>query len=349
MRKLGKRIPVGVLGATGTVGQKFITLLRDHPIFKITSLVASRRSAGKRYGEACNWKQTAPIENNIFEMKVQKLDADLDCSLLFSGLDSSVAGEAEKRYAERGYWVVSNSKNHRMDYDVPLVIPEINHTHLKLADQQKTSGKIVTNPNCSTMFLAMVLAPLEKTFGVSKVLVTTMQAVSGAGYPGVASMDILGNVIPNIPGEEEKMESETRKILGSLQGDTINPADFIVSAQCNRVPVYDGHTETVAVTLKDSPTPQEVSKALMTFRGFPQESNLFSAPAKPIIVTGNPFKPQPGRDIMEGGGMAAVVGRIRECPVMGYKMVILGHNTIRGAAGAAILNAETLFELGYLL
>jgi aspartate-semialdehyde dehydrogenase len=347
MRKLEKKIPVGILGATGTVGQKFITLLDHHPYFEITSLVASERSAGKRYREACSWKQNVPLPPEIGDMTVLSLEKDLDCRILFSGLDSSVAGEAESRCAEKGHWVISNSKNHRMDPDVPLVIPEINPDHYGLIRRQKTSGKIVTNPNCSTMFLAMVLAPLYRSFGIDAVSVTTMQAVSGAGYPGVSSLDILGNVIPLISGEDEKMETETVKILGLLDGGEIRNASFKVSAQCNRVPVIDGHMETAAVRLNGSPARKDISDTLASFRGFPQEHNLPSAPESPIMVLDDPAGPQPLRDLSVYGGMSALVGRLRPCPVMGTKMVILGHNTIRGAAGAAVLNGEALFELGY--
>ncbi|MFP4382901.1 MAG: aspartate-semialdehyde dehydrogenase [Spirochaetia bacterium] len=347
MRDIGKKIPVGILGATGTVGQKFITLLSHHPYFEIKSLVASERSAGKKYREACGWKQQVQLPAEIGDMNVLSLEHDLDCTILFSGLDSSVAGHAESRYAEKGHWVISNSKNHRMDPDVPLVIPEINPDHYELVRQQKTPGKIITNPNCSTMFLAMVLAPLHSRFGIDAVSVTTMQAVSGAGYPGVSSLDILGNVIPLINGEEEKMETETVKILGKPDGTGIRDAAFTVSAQCSRVPVIDGHMETAAVRLEGSPDLQEVTEVLENFRGLPQEHNLPSAPARPVIVLDDPAGPQPLRDLPVYGGMSAIVGRLRYCPVMGMKMVILGHNTIRGAAGAAVLNGEALLELGY--
>lgn len=342
------KISVAVLGATGTVGQKFISLLEGHPLFEVRELVASPRSAGKKYREAANWKQPQPIPADIAEQTVKSLDDSLDSPVLFSGLDASVAGEAETRFAEAGHMVISNSKNHRMDANVPIIIPEVNPEHFELLDAQSTKGKIVTNSNCSTMFLAMALAPLHKKYGVTKVQVTTMQAVSGGGYPGVPSLDIIGNVVPYIGGEEEKLEIEAGKILGTLSGDSITPADFTVSAQCTRVPVIDGHTEAVSFSLASNPSIDEIKATLSDFRGLPQEKNLPMAPAQPIIVTEDPDRPQPARDIMLDKGMATIVGRLRTCPIMGYKMVIMGHNTVRGAAGAAILNAETLHALGYI-
>jgi aspartate-semialdehyde dehydrogenase len=341
-------IDVAVLGATGTVGQKFILLLDNHPLFRIRELVASERSAGKRYDEACKWKQDRPIPPAVADMRVTALDADLESPLLFSGLDSSVAGEAESRYAGAGHFVVSNSKNHRMDADVPLVIPEINSDHLALVGSQSHAGAIVTNPNCSTMFLTMALAPLHRDFGVEAVQVSTMQAVSGAGYPGVPSMDILGNVLPYISGEEDKVETETQRILGSLTDEQIRPAPFPVSAQCNRVAVFDGHTESVSVRLRGDPSPEDVAASMRAFRGMPQEHGLHTAPEHPVIVVEEEDRPQPARDIWREGGMATMVGRIRRCPVMGIKFVAMGHNTVRGAAGAAVLNAEAAHALGYI-
>ncbi len=342
------KIPVGILGATGTVGQKFITLLQGHPYFEISELVASERSAGHRYGEIVKWKQDVPVPVSVASLPVKTLDDSLRAKILFSGLDSTVAGEAETNYARLGHVVISNSKNHRMDVDVPLVIPEINPDHLELVLAQPGDGAIVTNSNCSTMFLAMALAPLHRAFGVSAVHVTTMQAISGAGYPGVPSMDILGNVIPYIGDEEEKMESETQKILGTLKNGRIEPAPFAVSAQCNRVAVFDGHTETLSVKFERKPAVEEVARVLRSFAGLPQERRLPSAPAHPIIVMDRPDHPQPARHIWLERGMATCVGRIRACPVFDVKMVLLGHNTVRGAAGAAILNGETFVELGYL-
>lgn len=339
---------VAILGATGTVGQKFITLLRDHPWFEIAELVAGPRSAGKRYTDACAWKQDQPIPASVADMVVKSTDEALDSRILFSGLDSSVAGEAESAYAAAGHLVISNSRNHRMDPDVPLVIPEVNPDHFALIKTQSTKGAIITNSNCSTMFMAMVLAPLHKAFGVKTVHVTTMQAVSGAGYPGVASMDILGNVVPFISGEEEKMETEAQKILGRLSGNRIEAAQFAVSAHCNRVPVFDGHTETLTITFDRKPTPEQVTQVLREFRGMPQEHALPSAPEQPIVVLDGVDQPQPARHVWYNRGMSTLVGRIRADSIGHIRMVILGHNTVRGAAGAAILNAEALVALGYL-
>ncbi len=342
------KIPVAVLGATGTVGQKFIVLLQNHPNFEIRELVASERSAGKGYAEVCSWKQNEFIPDSVRSMTVKSTDDPLESRILFSGLDSSVAGPIEENYASAGHIVISNSKNHRMDANVPLVIPEINHQHFELTKKQPYKGAIITNSNCSTMFLAMVLAPIHLAFGVELVQVTTMQAITGAGYPGVPSIDILGNVVPYIGGEEDKLESEPQKILGTLQDDRILPAPFKISAQCNRVPVFDGHTETLSLKLKNKVGPAEVAKVLASFRGYPQEHHLPSAPEQPILVLTEPDRPQPARDVWKNGGMSALVGRIRECSVLDLKMVILGHNTVRGAAGAAVLNAETYIDLGYL-
>lgn len=343
-----KKIPVAVLGATGAVGQKFVKLLENHPWFEVSELVASSRSAGKSYPEAVNWKQDTTIPQYARSMVVKDLDAPLSAKVLFSGLDSSVAGEAETRYAELGHWVVSNSKNHRMDPDVPLIIPEINPGHLEMVKLQMTPGKIVTNSNCSTMFLAMALYPLHLAFGVKRVMVTTMQAVSGAGYPGVPSLDILGNVVPYIGDEEPKMESESQKILGSWDGKTLTHAAFKVSASCNRVAVLEGHTESVSIEFDKKPTLEQVAETLRTFKGMPQEKNLPFAPAAPIVVFEESDRPQPARDVTLNNGMSTLVGRIRPCSLFDVKMTLLGHNTIRGAAGAAILNAEAMVELGYI-
>ncbi len=341
-------IDVAVLGATGTVGQKFVRLLEGHPMFRLSELVASERSAGRVYADVVAWKQETSLPAEAAGVVVQPLHAELSSSILFSGLDSSVAGEAEQRYADLGHTVISNASNHRMGDQVPLVIPEINPDHFDLVHHQPSPGAIITNSNCSSMFLAMALAPIHRTFGVEKVQVTTMQAISGAGYPGVASLDILGNVIPFIRNEEEKLEEEVAKILGTLSGDRVFPASFAVSAQCNRVPVYDGHTETVSVELTRNAALEEVREALSGFRGLPQERGLPSAPTAPLILVDEPDRPQPARDVWRSNGMATLIGRLRPCPVLDYKMVILGHNTVRGAAGAAILNAEAFVSLGYL-
>lgn len=343
------RIPVAILGATGTVGQKFVALLEGHPQFEIAELVASPRSAGKEYREACAWKQDRPIPAEVASMTVKSTDQPLTSRILFSGLDSSVAGEAEERYARAGHVVISNSRNHRMDPDVPLVIPEINADHFTLVERQSWDGAIITNSNCSTMFLAMALAPIQAAWEIEWVQVTTLQAISGAGYPGVPSMDILGNVVPYISGEEEKMEIEAQKILGRLSDDGIEPAPFVVSASCTRVPVFDGHTETVTVKLADaaSPSMDEVARAFSSWRGMPQERSLPSAPARPIEVLTEPDRPQPARDAWRNDGMSTLVGRLRPDPIGTFKMVIMGHNTVRGAAGAAILNAEAFVALGH--
>jgi len=341
-------INVAILGATGTVGQKFVRLLDRHPLFRVTELVASQRSAGQRYADVVAWKQETEMPSDVSSLVVKGLDAKLESTILFSGLDSSVAGEAEERYASLGHTVISNASNHRMDRHVPLVIPEINPDHFALVRHQQGPGAIITNSNCSSMFLAMALAPVHRAFGITQVQVTTMQAISGAGYPGVPSMDILGNVVPYIRNEEEKLEEEVARILGTLAGDEVIPAPFAVSAQCNRVAVFDGHTETVSFKLKNGASLEQLRESLTTFRGMPQEADLPSAPRQPVIVTEEPDRPQPARDVWVAGGMATIVGRLRPCPVLDYKMVILGHNTVRGAAGAAILNAEAYVHLGYL-
>jgi len=345
---MDRKIPVALLGATGTVGQKFIVLLQNHPWFEITELVASPRSAGKTYKEACAWKQDIPIPEYLKEKTVIAAGKELKSRILFSGMDASVAGDLEEDYAEKGYTVISNAKNHRTDPDVPIIIPEVNPDHFEITKKQKYKGAIITNSNCVVMPMAMVLAPLDEAFGIEWVQLTSMQAVSGAGYPGVSSYDIMGNVVPFIGGEEPKVETEAQKILGSIDGDVIKPADFIVSAQCNRVPVIDGHTENLSIKFKKKPTPQEVKKILKEWKAMPQEQKLPTAPSSPIIVFEEENRPQPARDIWLEGGMAACVGRIRECPIGDIKMVIMGHNTVRGAAGAAILNAEAYVNLGYL-
>ena len=345
---MSSTIGVAILGATGTVGQKFVRLLENHPQFEVRELVASERSAGKTYRDAVNWKQETAIPESVAAMTVKDLQAPLDSQILFSGLDSSVAGEAETRYVGAGHAVISNSSNHRMDATVPLTIPEVNPDHFELVKAQPGPGVLITNSNCSTMFLAMALAPIHRALGVDKVQVTTLQAISGGGYPGVASMDILGNVVPYIRNEEEKLEEEVAKILGTLSGDHIEPADITVSAQCNRVPVFDGHLETVSFSTHTRASADEVRELLVSFAGMPQERTLPTAPQHPIVYLDNPDRPQPARDIWIENGMATVVGRLRSCPVLDHKMVILGHNTVRGAAGAAILNAEAFVALGYL-
>ena len=349
---MSNKIPVGVLGATGAVGQKFVSLLEDHPWFELTELAASDRSAGKSYKDATIWRQYKPIPEKLKDKLVKSCEPALDCRVVFSSLDSSVAGEVEESFARAGYLVLSNSKNHRMDDDVPLLVPEVNPEHLALIKIQRHkrgwSGAIVTNPNCSTIGLVMALAPLHRAFGVRRVIVATMQALSGAGYPGNSAIEMLGNVIPFIGGEEDKVETEPLKIMGSLDGEGIRFADCRISAHTNRVFVEDGHMECVSVELEKKATPDEVARVLAQFSSLPQELKLPFAPKHPVIVTEDRDRPQPRFDRDAGGGMSAVVGRIRECPVFDIRFVVLSHNTIRGAAGAAILNAELMKAQGML-
>lgn len=341
------KIRVAVLGATGTVGQKFIELLQDHPYFEISELAASERSSGKEYREAVNWILPSPIPDKLGQMRIKSCQEPLESLILFSGLDASVAGEIESRYAEQGHFVISNSRNHRFDQDVPLLIPEVNPSHLELLKSQKTRGGIVTNPNCSTIGLVIALKPLLDSFGLEAVNVVTMQALSGAGYPGVPSLSLIDNLIPFISGEESKMETEPLKILGSFSDGKINPGCFKISAQCNRVAVIDGHTETVQVKLKKKASVEEVKSALENFRGLPQDLGLPSAPLRPIHYFGQENYPQPRLHRNLDKGMAVSVGRLRECPIFDYKFVLVSHNTARGAAGGAILNAELMLGSGY--
>jgi aspartate-semialdehyde dehydrogenase len=347
-------IRAGILGATGAVGQTFVRLLARHPLFEITALAASERSAGKRYADAANWISDAELDPGVAEMEVRLVGDDLPCDVLFSGLDAAVAGEAEAEAARRGYVVVSNARNHRMEATVPLLVPEVNPDHLALVDRQAWgAGRIVTNPNCSTVGLVMALRPLHDAFGVEAVHVVTMQALSGAGYPGVPSLDILGNVVPYIPGEEEKMATETRKILGTLGATGVDDADIVVSAQCNRVPVIDGHTEAVSLRLKAPASAEDVVAALREWKSPLAGMGLPTAPDRPLVVFDDPRFPQPRRHAGLGGGMTVSVGRVQPCPAMasggrGVKFVVLSHNTVRGAAGGAILNAELLHAQGRL-
>jgi aspartate-semialdehyde dehydrogenase len=346
-----ERIPVAVLGATGSVGQRFIQLLASHPWFRVHEVVASDRSAGKAYGAAADWRLDTLVPDDVAGLTVKNLGAELESRLLFSGLDSSVAGEAEDDYANRGCAVISNSRNHRMDSDVPLLIPEINAGHLDAIEVQRKrrAGYIVTNPNCSVMGLAIALAPLERAFGLEAVQVTTMQAISGAGYAGVPSYAILDNVIPYIGGgEEEKIETEPRKILGVWKNDRFAEAPMTISAQVNRVPTIDGHLMTVSAKLRNSAEIREVREAIETFTGEPQRLGLPTAPKRPIHYIDAPDRPQPRLDRDREHGMAVSVGRLRHCPILDIRFVALVHNTIRGAAGAAILNAELLKAKGLL-
>ncbi|MBS1856213.1 MAG: aspartate-semialdehyde dehydrogenase [Acidobacteria bacterium] len=344
------RIEVGILGATGMVGQHFIRFLQGHPWFHLSWLGASDRSAGKKYQDAMVWHSAGTVPDSVKEMVVEECKPGNAPKLVFSAMDAGVATDIERAFAEAGHIVVSNSKNHRMEHDVPLLVPEVNADHLKLVPQQNSrgwKGQIVTNPNCSTIGLVMALGAM-KQFGIAKVIVTTMQAISGAGYPGVASMDIVGNVIPFIGGEEEKMQVETQKILGEFAGDHIEPLAAKVSAHCNRVAVVDGHTETVSVEFTAKPTLADLRHAIDSFRGLPQKRKLPSAPAQPVIYMEETNRPQPRKDAERERGMAAFVGRLRTCPVLDNKFVVLSHNTIRGAAGAAVLNAELMHSEGML-
>jgi aspartate-semialdehyde dehydrogenase len=344
---------VGVLGATGAVGQRFVQLLASHPWFELAAVAASDRSVGKAYEDACAWRLETPVPAAARALPVLPVEPDLDCDLVFSALDATVAGPVEEAFARAGYAVLSNAGNHRMDEDVPLLVPEINPDHLALLEAQRRRrgwpGFIATNPNCSTATLVLALAPLDRRFGVEAVAVTTLQAVSGAGYPGLPSLDILGNVIPYIAGEEEKIERETRKILGTLTAGGVAAHRARISAQTTRVPVVDGHTAAVFVSLREKAGLEEVRDAFRTFRGVPQERSLPSAPAHPTVLLEAPDRPQPRLDLGIEDGMATAVGRVRRCGLLDYKFVVLGHNTIRGAAGAAILNAELLRSEGTLL
>ena len=362
-RSSSDRIPVAVLGATGAVGQRFIQLLENHPWFRLHEVVASERSAGKPYAEATSWRLATNLPKDVASLTVKDLGADLESTLLFSGLDSSVAGEAEDLYADRGCAVITNSKNHRMDPDVPLLIPEVNADHVGAIEKQKKrrggKGYIVTNPNCSVVGLAMALAPIEQQHGLQSIHVTTMQAISGAGYPGVPSLAITENVIPYIGGgEEEKIEAEPRKILGRWDNGQFIPADFQISAQVNRVPVIDGHFMTIAFSFRNREDLRRMFSiekliadcraAINSFEGEPQRLQLPSAPKQPTLYLEEVDRPQPRLDRDREGGMTVSVGRLRPCPLLDVRMVALVHNTIRGAAGAAILNAELLEAKGML-
>ncbi len=352
-RKFDQKFRAGVLGATGIVGQRLVQLLADHPWFELTEAAASERSSGKKYSEAVKWHLNEPIPDVAANLVVKGLETTLDCDFVFSALDSSVAGPAEEEFARAGYPVVSNCKNHRMNSDVPLLIPEVNAAHLDAVPvQQKNrgygSGFIVTNPNCSTAGLVLALKPIADAFGLEKIFAVTLQAVSGAGYPGVPALDILGNVVPFISGEEEKMEAEPQKLLGHWDGSRFVEAGLGISAHCNRVPVENGHLECVSVSLKKVATLREVREALRNFTVSEELAALPTALKNPVVVVAEEDRPQPRRDVNAGNGMAAVVGRVRECPLLDVKLTLLSHNLLRGAAGAALLNAELLAVRGLL-
>jgi aspartate-semialdehyde dehydrogenase len=348
-----RKFRVGILGATGVVGQRFIQLLESHPQFEVSALAASGRSQGKTFAEACTWRLPGEMPEQVKQIIVKSPAPPLECDLVFSSLPGEVAKEAEEDFARAGYPVISNSSPHRMAEDVPLLIPEVNPEHIALIDSQRASrgydrGFIVTNPNCSAIVVVMALAPLHLKFGVESCVVTTMQALSGAGYPGVASLDAADNVIPFIGGEEEKIEAETLKLLGRIGDGHIDEAEMLVSAQCHRVNVSDGHMAAIRVTLAEKASLDQVRVALASFTAAPQELKLHSAPARPIIVRDEVDRPQPRLDRDAGNGMSISIGRIASDNVLDYHFVALGHNTIRGAAGAAILNAELLGARGYL-
>jgi aspartate-semialdehyde dehydrogenase len=350
---MNKKIPVGILGATGTVGQRFIQLLDQHPWFEVAWLAASDRSAGKTYAAAVKWRLNTPLPESVAKLEVFPAAPNASTpKVIFAAMDAVAAKEIEPQFAAAGHAVVSNSSAFRMEQDVPLVIPEVNADHLPLLKTQKwyqkNGGFMVTNPNCSAMGLVLALAPLHRRFGVEKIFVVTMQAVSGAGYPGVPSLDILGNVIPYIPSEEPKMEAETRKLLGSFHGAGVSDAEIAVSAHCNRVPVEDGHTESVSIKLSKPAQAEEIIAAWNEFRCLPQKLKLPTAPEQPVIYETAPDRPQPRLDVNRGGGMAAVVGRLRPCNVFDWRFTVVSHNVIRGAAGAAVLNGELLHAQGYI-
>lgn len=346
-----KQLKAGVLGATGPVGQKFIRLLDDHPQFKVTELYASERKAGKTYAEAAHWIEEAQIPTKVAGMTLRSDTFDLDADVLFSAIPAGTAGPIELEFARRGFPVFSNARDLRRQPDMPLVIPEVNPDHLQLIERQrktrKTEGFVVTNGNCTSIVMTMAVKPLLDAYGLKHVSVVSMQALSGAGYPGVASLDILDNVVPYIAGEEEKLEWEPKKILGTLKDAAVEPAEFDISATCTRVPVLEGHTEAISVKLGKKATIEEVAETMRLFRGRPQELKLPTAPATPIVVRNEPDRPQPRIDRSEGNHMSVVVGRIRPDPVYDVKLFALGSNTVRGAAGGSVLNAELASALGY--
>jgi aspartate-semialdehyde dehydrogenase len=347
-----KSIDVGILGGTGMVGQHFIRFLQGHPWFNLTWLGASDRSAGKKLKDATAWRLDGDFPSHAAEIVVSDSKPSASAPrLMFSAMDASVATEIERAFAQAGHIVVSNSRNHRMELDVPLIVPEVNPSHLNLLHAQQRNrgwkGMIVTNPNCSTIVLTMALAPLVP-FGIQKIIAATLQAISGAGYPGVASMDILANVVPFIGAEEEKMQQETQKILGTLGNGSVAPHAARVSAHCNRVAVIDGHVVTTSIGFSTKPSVADVQSAIEDFQSVPQQRKLPSAPAHPLTYLPQADRPQPRRDAMRENGMGVTVGRIRECPVLDIKLVACGHNTIRGAAGAAVLNAELMVSEGFL-
>ena len=346
------RIPVAVLGATGAVGQTFIRLLRDHPWFRVAEVAASERSACRRYADATHWLEGEMPSEVASLVVTQCLPEAVSSPIVFSALDSSVAGETEIAFARAGRFVCSNAKNHRMESDVPLLIPEINAQHLAVIEAQRKrcgwTGAIVTNANCSSTVAALPLAPIHEAFGITKIFIATMQAISGAGYPGVPSLDIMGNVIPFIGDEEPKIETEIGKLLGIVDGDAISSAPFRVTAHANRVPVEHGHTVCMSIGLDSPATPEQVADTILAWTGRKEAIGLPSRPEHPIVISAAPDHPQPRRDVMRGGGMTVTVGRIRRDELLDIRLVAMGSNTIRGAAGGAIMNAELIVTQGYV-
>lgn len=346
------RVPVAVLGATGTVGQKFVRLLADHPWFELTALAASATSAGRPYGEVVRWREGVPLPDRLASMVVQPSTPPLEATVVFSALDADIAQDIEQAFARAGAVVVTNTRVHRMDPDVPLMVPEVNAQHADLLELQRKNrrwrGAILANPNCSTAALALALAPLHRAFRMEQAFVATMQAISGAGYPGVPSLDIVGNVIPFIGGEEEKMERETQKLLGTLGAQGVKPASFTLAAHCNRVPVVDGHLEVVSAAFGKKPTPEQAMDTMRRFQGPGVVPKLPSSPQHPLEVEVRPDRPQTRLDVDRGHGMTVTVGRVRPCNLFDLRFVLLGHNTIRGAAGAAVQIAELLHAEGRL-
>ena len=348
---MSDRTSVAVLGATGAVGQRFVQLLANHPWFRVVAVTGSERSAGKSYGEAVRWILPGAPPAEIAQLEVLPTDPGaVEPTLVFSALDARAADQLETAFREAGKMVVSNARSHRWDPDVPLVVPEINPDHLELVplQQKKYGGAIVTNPNCTTIGLCLALEPLRRRFGLERVMVTSLQALSGAGYPGVPSMDVLDNVLPEISGEEEKVENEPRKIFGRLHEGTVEPVDLRISAQCNRVPTRDGHLLSISVEFRGHPSVEEVRAAIEAYTSPLTGLDLPSAPARPVVLTDEPARPQPYLDRERGGGMVVTVGRLRPCPVLDVRFVALVHNTVRGAAGGTILIAELLHSRGMI-
>ncbi len=352
-----RAIKVGVLGATGAVGQRFVQLLEGHPWFQVTALGGSERSTGKKYGQAAQWRLSADVPAYARDITLVdgKPGSDWDCDVVFTSLPAEIAGEVEEEFAAAGYKVFSNSRNHRNDPDVPLLVPEINPQHSAMLETQQQrrgwterGGFIVTNPNCTTIHLVLALKPLQDAFGLKRVLVTSLQSLSGAGYPGVPSLDIIDNVVPYIGGEEEKVEAEPLKIMGGLGPQGFIDANFVISATCIRVAVREAHTESVAVELGREASLDEVAAALRDWEAEPQRMLLPTAPPRPVLLRAEPDRPQPFYDREGEGSMATTVGRLRRCPILDYKFMLTGHNTIRGAAGASILNAELLTAQGWI-